>query len=151
MSDIKTTYNGVEITYDEGRDRWVYTLNGRERSAESLTKAKAAVHRPPAKAEQKRWEAFDAFYAPWYDRTLRPVRVTSVAQKTGWQKNEQVWIVNNGRREKVDSTLLFAVTDANRQRINEIREKIAAEEALSKEINRLRNALEPISIPKEND
>lgn len=40
---IKVIHSGIEILYVEGENKWTFTLRGRDRSADSLAKAKEYI------------------------------------------------------------------------------------------------------------
>ena len=59
MNDnLIVTYRDIAITYDEQKDKWFFTLRGRDRSADSLANAKKAIDAPPPK-EEKPFERFE--------------------------------------------------------------------------------------------
>jgi hypothetical protein len=88
---IKVTYGGVEITYLEREDKWRFELRGRERSSESLAKAKEAIDRPdpPEKKPFKRISAWVNKYSGF-----AKVEVTSIAESS--YGHTQVWVTGTG-------------------------------------------------------
>jgi hypothetical protein len=49
MDTPTITYKGIEISYDERSDKWLYTLRGKDRSADILVNAKKAIDKPAPK------------------------------------------------------------------------------------------------------
>jgi len=73
---MKTTYREIEITYQEQENNWLFELRGKERTAESLTAAKAAIDAPPPKEK----DSFDKIEAWVYEgNTFKRCTVTSKA------------------------------------------------------------------------
>lgn len=112
---IKVTYGGVEITYAEFTNQWVFELRGRERKVESLKAAKEAIDKPePAKKSPfKRTTAFIVNNA-WDDAGFSKVEVTSVAVAAVYESHPYLWVVYpNGERKKVSSQIVIENTPEN--------------------------------------
>lgn len=93
---IKVSYNGVEITYSEGENQWLFELRGRSRKAESLQKAKEAIDKPvqqKAGTEFKRCKAWLMRYGKWHK-----VDVTSYAGVS--YRTDHWWVSDGGERSK---------------------------------------------------
>lgn len=43
---IAVEHNGIKITYNEDRNEWEFTLRDRDRTAETLAKARECIDRP---------------------------------------------------------------------------------------------------------
>lgn len=153
MSDaIKTEYRGVEIVYLEDPNRWRFTANGRERSAESLVKAREAIDRAldDVKAKkEKPWEPFDAiFNASTYNGSADylKVKVTSVAEERSYS-GPQVWISNNGKRSKEALSRLFKDCPENEALIAEMVRLQAEREAIDEQMSKARGQMIRASLP----
>lgn len=76
MSEIKTEYRSVSITYQEFQDKWMaedYTPK------QTLALMKAAIDRKLDKEEKgKKFKAFEAIYS--YNGWLKRVKVTSISE-----------------------------------------------------------------------
>lgn len=89
------TYEGVQITYHESSDKWCFTHNGREQSAQSLKAAKAAID-TPLKKPFKRIKA----WLIWHDDP-EECEVTSIAIPDRYETVPHCWIVlKAGERRK---------------------------------------------------
>lgn len=112
MSDnIAIVYNNVEIIYDENDNVWRFELRGRQRSTESLAKAKEAIDKP-LPVGKKKFERFSAYLAR-HDSGFKIVEVTSIADGPSWRNKTEVWITFDGNRQKVGLDDLYAVTPEN--------------------------------------
>jgi hypothetical protein len=73
---IKTTHNGIEIVYDESRDRWHFTTeDGVERNAENLHLAKKAIEKP--RNSRSKFKPIPIYYIN--NRTVIDAHITSFA------------------------------------------------------------------------
>jgi hypothetical protein len=117
---IKTTYKGVEVIYAEQDDRWLFTIDGRDRSAETLTNAKCAIDAPPP-ANKRPFKKIEAYKRkPSYSHSdgFEAVVITGIAESKYGTK--YAWVSNpTGRqkREKVALSELYARTTANGETI----------------------------------
>jgi hypothetical protein len=118
MSEIKHTHDGVEITYDEKENRWRFHLRGRERSAESLAKAKEFIDKPVVEKEEKTFVPIDAWWFS-YSEGPRIVKVTSVAER-GYGSLEYYWIKDGKDRSKRAAYELYPKTDKNDKLVSEV-------------------------------
>lgn len=121
MSEVKVTYDGVEIVYSEREDKWVFELRGRERKAESLAKAKGAIDKPdPKEKDKKPFERCKAYKVNnWGDNDFRVVEVTSIADSPTWSRGNQVWIMDGGQRRKEDAGNLAIISAENTAKVSE--------------------------------
>jgi hypothetical protein len=115
-SELTVTYDGVEIRYEERSDRWKFCLRGRERSADSLAKAKEAIDKPEPK-EKKPFERISAYYQKGWGGGFIKVQITSIAEDSPYGSRTDVWINNEGTREKKPASSLYAITPANEKLI----------------------------------
>jgi hypothetical protein len=138
---ITTTYDGIEITYNEIADTWHFELRGRDRSARTLAKAKEAIDKPDPK--EKTFKPVDVYYGGGYDGgRYVTARVTSVADAPHGRE-EYLWCTKlpNGSRSKESSSRFFKINEKNKllvaaidqhyEQVKELREKI---EALSRQM-----------------
>ena len=154
MSDqpITTTYRDIVITYWEGDNKWRFTANGRERSSESLVKAKESIDRAldEVKAEKvKPWQPFEAYLGDRYSTSgkYQKVKVTSVAEDRGYGEGK-MWVSNNGNRSKESISSLYAVTPENDALISEIQRLTKEREALEEKLREAKGKMVNIEVPK---
>jgi len=127
------TYHDVAITYDERDNVWRFTLRNVDRKATSLANAKVAIDKPEPK-DKRRFEECFAYYKRSYSSEMpEKVRVTGIAERTGWSTRNEVWVVGvaeKSTRRKVDVNDLIAASPKN--------VKIIAEwEELEKQVDKL--------------
>lgn len=67
MTEITHTHEGILITYDENANLWRFTLRGRDRSTDSLSKAKEAIDKPVA-TKAKPFEKIQVWYVNVNDK-----------------------------------------------------------------------------------
>jgi hypothetical protein len=149
---VKTTYGGVEIGYDEDRDKWVFELNGRERSAETLLNAKKAIDaKPPAKGKDA-FKRFEAYKAEGY-RSSRysVVTVTSIAEATSRYNRGEIecWILDKKDRSKVAAARLYKINEANDVRIATLKRLEEQASQIRQEMSDVEDQLEVIDLPKD--
>ena len=121
MADIKVNYDGVEITYLEKDDKWTFTLRGRERSAESLAKAKEAIDKPAPEAK-KAFERIPAIKVN-YSGIVKRGEITSIAESRAYSNRKEVWFTNGEGRRKEDASEMYSVTPENDRLIAEHAER----------------------------
>jgi hypothetical protein len=144
---MKTDYSGIEITYDEGRDKWLFDLRGRSRSADSLTKAKEAIDKEPKEKRTQTFPRFEAYM--WAYDGFKTVTVTSLADD-GYHNGTTFWVSDaDGRRRKERDYSLFPVNDHNTAIKEKIVAKEAEREAVLEAIKTLNNGLQKASVPAE--
>ena len=124
MSEIpKITYSGIEILYSESRNVWLFTLNGRDRHADTLSNAKAAINKPTPqqKIPFKRFKAL--LRHPYFTTRWDEVEVTGLGESS-CRGDARVWIVRGFNRERSLERLasLVADNDANRVTLSAITE-----------------------------
>ena len=144
---MKTEYSGIEITYDEGRDNWLFVLRGRSRSAPSLAKAKEAIDKEPKEKRAQTFPRFEAYM--WAYDGFKTVTVTSIADD-GYHNGMTFWVSDaDGRRRKERDYSLFPVNDHNTAIKDNILAKDAEREALSEAIDALKGGLQKATAPEE--
>lgn len=147
MSQIKVEYNGTEIKYNEANDRWEFTLRNRDRYAETLSKAREAIDRPPPVKSKpfERIECWTQTYNGW-----EKVTVTSVAEK-GWGDNSYLWVVDSRtNRSKQRNTALYPCNPANDQTVSQVIELLKEAKKLRDQIDDLNKGLTHLVVPPED-
>ena len=147
---MKTTHNGIEITYDENRNVWTFELRGRERSAVSLVAAKAAIDAPPPK-EKKPFQRIEAWVLYQYG-SAEPQRVTitSIAEGPSWRTGHEVWITDNKKaRQKVSASSVYPVGEHNDARVSEYIDLGLRIEQLQEEREKVHAKLTAYRVPSE--
>lgn len=148
MSEVKTEYGGVEVSYVERENHWEFELRGRLRNAPSLAKAKEFIDREP-KEKRKPFERFECYYSS-YSGEPRLVTVTSYAGR-GYSGHE-FWIINSrGSREKVRASSLYLVNAANDQKLAEIKALDGQCEQIRQKQNAITESLETAKPPEGAD
>lgn len=112
MSEVvKTTHRGIEISYNETKNTWHFTLRGRDRTAETLANAKAAIDKPDPSGK-KPFERIKAIMTE-YGTNFLEGEITSIAEN-GYGR-QYVWFTTEprGRRKELLS-LMRADTAENR-------------------------------------
>lgn len=145
---MKTEHSGIEITYNEVKDRWEFELRGRSRSADSLAKAKEAINKEPVEKRKQAFPRFDA-YLNRYQNGWGVVSVTSVAD-AGYRSGEYFWISNAQRgREKESASSLFPVNEHNTRIVDEIKRFESQIETCQEQVSKLIGKLQMATVPKE--
>ena len=138
---MKTTYNEIEIEYNEQENIWVFTLRGRERKVNSLIAAKAAIDTPPRdKKDADTFERRKAFLKKW-NSAIVEVEVTSMAVSR--YGSLEFWVSDNGTRCKVRNCDLAAHTPQNAARVANLAALEIEIDRLVGQKNKLRDALIP--------
>lgn len=146
MSEITITYRDIVITYDERGDKWTFELDGRERFAKSLTLAKEAIDKPPPKSK-KPFVKVKALYREYYSNMdFEKVEITSLAE-TSRGAGAWYWISNDGKRNKVPHSSLYADTKANRDLVAKMIEKSEQIDQMEKEKKELASRMTNVVIP----
>lgn len=150
MSEMKVMYEGIEITYNEPKDIWQFELRGRERSAESLAKAKEAINKPVADKASSAFKRTPAYATSGYrwDSSFTVGEVTSIADVS--YGTQYVWFVSqSGKRAKVRHDCTCLATPQNSALITSIESLIAECKALDSKGRALYEKLAKIPLPKE--
>lgn len=146
---MKTEYNGIEITYDEGRNEWLFELRGRSRKADSLTLAKEAIDKEPKEKRAQTFPRFEAYfkhYSGW-----QKVIVTSIAEDPYYRgSGKSFWILGSGgKRSKESDSGLFPVNDHNTALLDAIHAKEKDIEVLEQQKSALYEKLQKATVPQE--
>jgi hypothetical protein len=145
---IKVTYDGVEIIYRENDDRWQFELRGRERSAESLAKAKEAIDKPEP-VKKVAFERMKAYVRPRYGNVDKYLmgEVTSIAEGRNFSNRREVWVVVGKDREKRDEFYVFEISAANDATLAEIARLAKEIEALEEQKKAAHGRMQKLVIP----
>ena len=151
MDKITVKYSGVGIEYIESSDRWRFELDGRERHADTLKNAKAAIDAPP-KTKKQPFQRFEAYkFDHWSSEGFVKVTVTSYAEPRSYSNHvSDAWITNaKGDREKVSLSILIKVTPANENLIEQWKEFGKQEREAHKQKEKISEKLERLEAPKD--
>ena len=149
--EITINYGGIDVAYEERGDKWTFTLRGKERSASSLTLAKAAIDAPPPKDEApfKRVEC----YRGDYGRYTVVVVTSATAYKDDFRYRHAG---DEGRRNKGTQTgygsQLYPVTPENTAKIEQIKALIEQKDKLAQQAESIRKSMFNLTqLVKERD
>lgn len=147
---IQVVHNDTHITYNEPENKWQFTLRGRDRSAESLAKAKELIDKPVPAGKAKPFEKIPAWFFGYSD-TPKKVEVTGIAESPSYRRGESsVWIVMDGARTKQNVTSsIYPSSPKNDKIIAQITAKETESEKLHQEARELKYTLDPLVLPKE--
>jgi hypothetical protein len=134
QKQLSVTYEDIEIVYDESENVWRFTLRGRERSAESLAKAKEAIDKPVPADKAKPFQRVRAIHLN-YSNTITLGEVTSIADGPSYRDKEVWFLSSKGDRSKKSASDIYADSSANMQ-------LVAESQALYKEADALRKKAE---------
>ena len=136
MSDtITIQHHGVEIVYLERENRFQAVIRGRERSFESLAKAKEAIDKPDPQ-EKEAFKRAPIWYAR-YQGTPVEAEVTSLAEKPSYGDGNFFWISSEGRRQKEPQRSLFERSESNDAIVKQMAQLDSDIEGLQKKRNKL--------------
>lgn len=145
-TNIQMIYSGITIEYREESNRWFFEVNGRERSADSLTKAKESIDRPEREKPVKPFARTKAYLMHSYSGdAYQVVDVTSIAER-GYSTGVHFWVSVNGQRKKESGYALVEVTEASTRVIEACKQLRAQEEALRAQVRDFEQ-----SLPKMDD
>ena len=149
-TSIKFTHDGTLITYNEQENKWKFTLRGRDRSAESLAKAKEFIDKPLPAEKAKPFEKIPAWLFKYDGDTPARIDVTGIAEGRGYGGGEYVWINHKGARSK--EAVRFSIYPSNPKN-DEIVQRVSAKreavKSLQEEISTLKRQLVPLVLPKD--
>lgn len=149
MVEMKTTYEGIEIAYDEKANVWRFELRNRQRSAESLAKAKEAIDKPSPEPK-KQFRRVKAWATEGYsDNRYELVDVTSVADGSRVSRTLEVWISTKDGRKKKYVSNCFPSNEANDKIVASIKELSGQIDALVEQRRTLQRELQPLKIEEE--
>lgn len=161
-SPITVEHGGITITYDERRNLFCFELRGRERTADSLAKAREAIDKP-VKEKTKPFERFKAWWnGSWASSSSgwKQVEVTSIAQGA-YGNDHEVWINipgdEEGRfrrispvRQKTRAESVFPCNEKNDALVAQMLEFHKQASAIQEQADKLVKGLKPYVIPKED-
>lgn len=153
MNELIThVYREIEITYRERDDDWNFMVNGRERSLESLTKAKESIDRALDYEKKERpWKPFTAYLKKYGNDPFVLVTITSQAETSRYSNAVQYWVSQpNGKkkeRSKESAIDLYAATPENEQAIAKWITLDAEIEALSAQQRQLVEGMAQVETP----
>lgn len=150
-----STHQGIEIVYRESDNRWVFTLRGRERSAESLANAKAAIDKPEPKKKSDKFTPVEAWFDGhrWGGRgEWKKVTVTSIAESYVRVSDcGDVWIKDGKERSKQSADRIYPVGEANDAIIEQLRNLDKEKADLEERIAATKDKLKPFIVPKDEE
>jgi hypothetical protein len=148
MSDLTTNHGGIVITYDEHRNKWLFTLRDRDRSVDTLTQARDIIDKPLPKEKAKPFEKIAAWFIDHGDDPARAI-VTGTAEKD-YAGRASVWINKDGQRSKeAIEGKVYPSNPANDELVSGITAKRAQIKQLENECRSLRHKLQPLVIAPE--
>ncbi len=145
---IQLTHDGIVITYDEQQNKWCFTLRGRDRSADSLAKAKEIIDKPVPKEKAKPFEKIAAWFFRYSDLPKK-IEVTGIAENRSYG-GQQVWINCEGNRSKESAA--YTIYPQNEKNDSLIAQIVAKENeiiAARKTVDALKRKLSPLVLPKD--
>jgi len=149
---VRTSYRDIAITLDEETNRWIYTVNGRERKANNLTNARQAIDKTLSeveKAAKKKFEPIEVYYQDSYwDRIIPIVTLTSIVEDETLIVKE-VWVSGKFGRRKVRVERCFSITDDNKKIVEQLGQIALAEKKLNDQCKQLVSKLLPVVLAKE--
>ena len=143
MTNVTTTYGGIEIVYNEDENKWVFELHGRERKMDSLTQAKEAIDRSVAEKS----EPFQRVPIWVWEYIGEPKQgmITSIAG-TSYQRGVYYWVVVDGQRRKMSQDSCFPDTPETLAAIRKWRLFSDAESKAAKGAREIKDGLKPVQL-----
>lgn len=150
MSAITTAHNGTEIAYDEGANLWRFTLRGRDRSTDSLAKAREVIDKPVSGEKAKAFAKFPAWIFLYGDKPEK-VEVTGIADVRSYSGSPVVWVKDSeGKRSKQRVSFgIYECSADNDAKVEQIIAKMEEGSKLDVERRRLKSDLKEIQITRE--
>lgn len=138
---IKETYKGVEITYKELSNEWLFQLGDFERKAPSLALAKKAIDKKP------KFKRIPVWTTGRYGMELSEGELTSVCPdgRYGWV------VFPDKSRSQINLSAVWPRNPANDMRAKQYAEKAAEVERLTKENEILLNCMDELSEFEKGD
>lgn len=147
-NELKTTYNGVEIVYDEQENKFKFEFRGRERAVESLSNAKKMIDSPEP-GEKPAFTKTPAWLMEYYSGDPKKVEVTAIAEKGCYDRGINLWIrFDDAKRRKTSLNSVFLFNPRNTAIVEEIIRTGKAIEELSKKRADLKALMEKFELPK---
>jgi hypothetical protein len=148
MKPIQVVHHETTIIYNESEDKWEFTLRGRDRSAESLAKAKEFIDKPVPAEKAKPFEKITAWLLDYNRKPVR-VEVTGVAERSRYGGEDDVWIKSGTTRCKQKVRNIVPSNPKNDELIASMLSNLEAQSKLATEYEKLRQKLEPLVIARE--
>lgn len=149
-TSIEFTHDGTLITYDEQENKWKFTLRGRDRSAESLAKAKEIIDKPVPAEKAKPFEKIPAWLFKYSSETPVKVEITGIAEGYGYGRSEFVWVNNAKKRSKeMIAGGVYPSNEKNDFMVAQIIAKMKTVAELRDAIADLKSNLAPLVLPKD--
>lgn len=145
QDQITVKYEGIDITYDEGDNRWKFVLRNRHRSADSLSKAKEAIDKPVEEKAEKPFARTPIFFSRYGEEFLEG-DATSVADNDRYSATKYVWVVSGKERCKVATYSCIPRTEANVAIVNEWKELDKQAEAIREKQGDLESRLTKLEV-----
>lgn len=141
---ITVVHSDTTITYNEGENKWTFTLRGRDRSADSLAKAKEFIDKPLPPEKAKPFEKIPA----WSTYRDSPTRgeVTGFTEEYG---TPAVWFVSNKTRNKIRAHYIFPSNAKNDRIFELVNTKEKQINTIRFEIRAALYGLKKLVIPKD--
>lgn len=146
MSEVTTTYAGVEITYNEDSNRWMFEIDGRERSAETLTNAKKAIDAPERK-KAKKFEKSEVWFRDWSGGWKKVIVTSFIEGHAG--KIDHAWINRDGDRRKESLSQLFPDTPETVANIERYKALKAEENVIREKSEAIMRTMTRLTAPEE--
>lgn len=144
-TNITIAHEGVEISYRESDDQWVFELGGRERTAKTLREARQVIDNAPK--PKKAVTRFQAYLVGWLANTIDEVTVGAFSRD--YRGDPQFWISNNGTRCKERASQLMKINDHNNALVADWTLLTEQIEKLTKERSLKVAAMERVDVPVE--
>jgi hypothetical protein len=148
MKPIQVVHDETTITYNESKNRWTFTLRGRDRSAESLAKAKEYIDKPVPAEKAKPFEKISAWVVDYYRKPVQ-VEVTGIAERVRYGGEEELWIKSGTTRSKQRASNVVPSNPKNDELIAAMLCNLEDQRKLTSEYEKLLQKLEPLVIAKE--
>jgi len=148
---IGIQYDGVDISYDEYSNQWVFELRGRECKTDSLKAAKEAIDKPDP-VKKKEFKRIPAYVRREIDysgvRKFVPVDITSVAEQKAYCDTPQFWVVSSDGKRAVESSLrVYQDTPENVARMKAYEAADAHVGSLQKSLVKDMQKIQTVEVP----
>lgn len=148
-AQVQVTHREIPIIYDEREDKWCFTLRGRDRSAESLAKAKGIIDKPVPTEKAKPFQHIPAWDFGYNDLPKR-VKVTGIGEGRYSHQKLSVWITDGKQRRKENAAFrVYPSNETNDAIAEQVIRKMKEIEVLREECSNLKQKLLPLVIEPE--
>lgn len=146
---FNVVHSDVTITYDEQQNKWLFTLRGRDRSADSLAKAREFIDKPVPRDKAKPFQKIPAWFFRYGEPPVK-IEITGIAEERSYSGGERVWIKCKRSRSKESvAYAIYPQSTKNDALVQQIITKESQVEKLREEISNLRGKLEKLVLPKD--